>query len=97
MGKYKKNKPKREKKPPVQRTKEQRRNEIREILKKLSEFKLNTVYEPIQQLYTYFKEYIEKGERIEINIPFPEIQRRIKGVLAVSMREEVWINLKKEA
>ena len=96
MGKYKKNKPKREKKPPVHRTKEQRHDEIKEILKKLSELNLNSIYEPIQQLYACFKEYIEEGNRIEINIPFPEAHRRIKGVLAISVRENVWVNLKNE-
>ena len=33
---------------------------------------------------------------MEINIPFPEINRRIKGLLAISVNEQVWINLKNE-
>ena len=36
------------------------------------------------------------GKRIEINIPFPEIKRRIKGLLAISVNEEVWLKLEKE-
>ena len=94
MGKYKKNKPKREKKPQRHRTKEERQDEVKVILQKLNDLQLNPLYPPIQQLYIKCKEYIEKSERIELNIPFPEIHRCIKGVLAISIREEVWINLK---
>ena len=87
---------KRVKKQIVYRTKEERQNEVKEILSKLSEFDLNLTYEPIKKLYGKFKEYIQEGNRIEVNIPFPEINRRIKGILAISVREEVWINLKNE-
>jgi hypothetical protein len=87
---------KRVKKQIFYRTKEERQNEVKEILSKLSEFDLNLNYEPIKKLYEKFKEYIQEGNRIEVNIPFPEINRRIKGILAISVREEVWINLKNE-
>lgn len=96
MGKKNRKKEKREKKEIVYRTKEERQNEIKEILSKLSEFNLNLTYEPIKKLYQKFKEYINEGNRIEVNIPFPEVNRRIKGVLAISVREEVWITLKNE-
>jgi len=36
-------------------------------------------YEPIKKLYQQFKTYIAEGNRMLINIPFPEIDRRIKG------------------
>ena len=96
MGKHKKNKPKRDKKEIVYRTKEQRKDEIKEILKQLSSFELTPRYDPVKQLYIQFKEYIEIGLRIEINIPFPMINRRIKGLLAISVNEEVWIKLEQE-
>ena len=96
MGKYKKNKPKREKKEIIYRTKEQRQEEVKELLVQLNKFDLNNLYEPIKKLYAEFKIYIQEGKRIEINIPFPEIKRRIKGLLAVSVNEEVWVNLQKE-
>lgn len=96
MGKKNRKKEKRVKKEIVYRSKEERQNEIKEILSKLSEFNLNTAYEPIKKLYQIFKEYINEGNRIEVNIPFPEINRRIKGILAISVREEVWITLKNE-
>lgn len=92
----KKKKDKRVKKEIVYRTKEERQNEVKEILKQLSSFNLNINYEPIKKLYGLFKIYINEDKRVEINIPFPEINRRIKGLLAISVNEEVWVNLKHE-
>tara|TARA_B110000495_G_C22897432_1_gene523613 strand:+ start:380 stop:661 length:282 start_codon:yes stop_codon:yes gene_type:complete len=89
-------KEKKSKKRIVYRTKEQRQEEVKNILKQLSEFGLNIKYEPVQKLYTKFKEYIAEGNRIKINIPFPEINRRIKGLLAISVRENVWLKLETE-
>ena len=61
MGKHKKNKPKREKKQIIYRTKEERQGEIREIIKQLAPLELTPKYDPIKQLYQIFKEYIETG------------------------------------
>ena len=96
MGKHKKNKPKKEKREIVYRTKEERQKEVREILKQLSKFELTPRYEPVKELYKQFKQYIDTGDRIEINIPFPMIHRRIKGLLAASVNENVWIKLQNE-
>ena len=96
MGKHKKNKPKKEKREIVYRTKDERHEEIREILKQLSKFELTPRYEPVKELYKQFKQYIDTGDRIEINIPFPMINRRIKGLLAASVNENVWIKLQNE-
>ena len=52
---------KRVKKEIVYRTREERQNEVKEILNKLSEFDLNMTYEPIKKLYQKFKEYIQEG------------------------------------
>tara|TARA_X000000950_G_scaffold281898_1_gene379575 strand:- start:1458 stop:1760 length:303 start_codon:yes stop_codon:yes gene_type:complete len=92
----KKNKKKKEKKEIIFRTKEERQQEVYTIIKQLSEFDLNMLYEPVKKLYEIFKKYIQEGSREEVNIPFPEINRRIKGVLAISVKEEVWISLKNE-
>ena len=96
MKNNKKNKKKREKRKPEYRTKEERQNEVKEILRKLTQFDLNIKYEPVKKLYEKLKEYISEGERLIINIPFPEINRRIKGVLAINKREEVTIGLLNE-
>ena len=96
MTNNKKMKKKKIRKEIVYRTKEQRQEEVKNILKQLSEFDLNVKYEPIKNLYELFKIYIKEGNRMLINIPFPEINRIIKGLLAASVNEEVWIKLEKE-
>jgi len=96
MKNNKKNKKKREKKQMEYRTKEERQNEVKEILKQLTTFDLNIKYEPVKKLYMKFKEYINEGDRLIVNIPFPEINRRIKGILAINKREEVRIGLLNE-
>ena len=97
MGKYKKNKSKKNKERiksgQQHRTKEERQEEVKKIIKKLTELELSICYEPIKELYSIMKEYIEKGERMEIKIHFPMINRDIKGVLAISIREKCCIKL----
>ena len=92
----KQNKKQKTKQKIVYRTKEERQGEVKVILNQLSKFDLNLKYEPIKKLYKLFKEYINEDRRIEVNIPFPEVDRRIKGLLAISIREDTWVNLKHE-
>jgi len=92
----KKKKNKREKKAPEYRSKEERQSEVKHVLEQLNEYQLNTKFEPVKKLYIKFKEYIGGGERLIVNIPFPEINRRIKGVLAINKREDVTIALLNE-
>ena len=92
----KKKKNKREKKAPGYRSKQERQSEVKHVLEQLNEYQLNTKFEPVKKLYIKFKEYIGGGERLIVNIPFPEINRRIKGVLAINKREDVTIALLNE-
>tara|TARA_B100001093_G_C26787665_1_gene997422 strand:+ start:917 stop:1210 length:294 start_codon:yes stop_codon:yes gene_type:complete len=78
------------------RTQENRKEKVKELIKELSKFELNPKYEPIKELYKQFRKYIDTGDRIIINIPFPMINRRIKGTLANTVNEEVTIALKHE-
>ena len=96
MTNNKKRKRKKVKKEIVYRSKEERQKEVKTILEQLSKLDLDSKYEPIKKLYGLFKTYIAEGNRIIVNIPFPEIKRRIKGLLAVSINEEVWLKLEKE-
>ena len=75
---------------------DERKEEVKNVLKQLSDFQLNPTYEPVKKLYLKFKEYISTGDRIVVNIPFPEVNRRIKGVLAINKREDVTIALLNE-
>ena len=76
----------------VYRTKEQRMAEIKPIIKKLSELKIKACdHEEIRELLTKIQVYIQHGERIEINIPFPIADVDIEGVLATDVKERVWV------
>ena len=96
MTNNKKTKKKKVKKEIVYRTKEQRQEEVKNVLTQLSEFELTPAYEPVKKLYDFFRTYIDTGDRIVVNIPFPMINRRIKGVLAINKREDVTIALLNE-
>jgi len=73
---------------------EQERKQVSiEIINILSDLGLSIQYEPIKTLYKILKEYNELGGRKEVNIPFPEINRRIKGILPNSKKEEPSVRL----
>ena len=91
--KHKKNKIKKQ----IQyRTKEERAAEVKHILLQLTHFELNMQFDPIKQLYKLFKIYINDAERIIVNIPFPQINRRIKGLLPLNIKEDATIALIQE-
>jgi len=96
MGNNKKNKNKKEKPIAVYRSLEERKEEVRKLINKLNELQLTTDYDAIKQFYNLMFNYIRTGERTIINIPFPEMKKRIEGVLAINVREEVAIRLKYE-
>ena len=74
------------------RTKEERIKEIKPIIEKLTELKIKaSEHEEIRELLTKIQVYIQQGERIEIDIPFPIADVDIKGVLATELKERVWI------
>jgi len=76
------------------RSQTERQNEVKPILLKLKELRLNpSAYTSIKTLYQQFQVYIQQGERIELNIPFPEFNVTIKGLLATSKEEKVWVKL----
>ena len=92
----KKKKNKKEKKKIIYRTREERQDEVKTIIKQLTDFDLNAKYQPVRDFFKFCKEYVDEDKRIVVNITFPEINRRIQGLLAISAREECWINLKYE-
>lgn len=78
------------------RTQIERQNEVKPILLKLKELHLTpTAYTSIKTLYQQLQIYIQQGKRIELNIPFPEYNVNIKGVLAIHKEEQVWVKLER--
>ena len=85
-----------EKKIPIYRNKEERKEEVKILINKLAELQISSEYDAIKQFYKLLAKYISDGERIIVNIPFPEISKRIEGILPVNKLEEVTIRLKNE-
>jgi len=82
---------------PNNRSKEERQREATKIIQSLQKLNLSPgEYEPIRILYNLLQRYIQDGERIEVNIPFPEIHKQIIGVLAIRLTEQVVVKLTKE-
>ena len=79
----------------TERTEPERRAEAAKIVGTLTELGLTTTYAAVKELLTVLATYTKEGERIEVNIPIPEIGRRAVGVLATSKREGVWLKLEK--
>jgi hypothetical protein len=74
------------------RTKEQRIAEIKPIIKKLTELKINATDHPeIRELMSQIQIYIQQSSRIELKIPFPAADVDIVGVLATDLKERVWV------
>ena len=84
------------KKTPILRTKEERQIEVRIIIDQLNNLELTISYEPIKELYKILQIYINNGGKIIINIPFPMINKRIKGLLPDTVNEECWMQLRHE-
>ena len=74
------------------RTKEQRIAEVKPIIKKLTELNVKAAEHPeIRELFNQIQIYIQQGERLKINIPFPIADVDIQGVLATDVKERVWV------
>lgn len=79
----------------VQRTLAERKAEVRAIIEKMGELGLNTAYEEVVELYKLMRRYVQEGERVVVNIPFPAAGGKLSGVLATSVRERVWVKIEK--
>lgn len=64
------------------------------ILEKLTELKLYaSKFDAIKQLMLRIKDYVSNGEPQQINIEFPEFNRRIKGTLETNRWSESVIKM----
>ena len=76
------------------RTKEERQAQVRPILEKLNELKLYaSKFDAIKKLMLQIKDYVSNGESQQVNIVFPEFNRRIKGTLETSRWSESMIEM----
>lgn len=83
---------------PVQteRTIEQRREQVRPIIDKLTELQMNISYPAIRELYKQLNQFVKTGEDAKIKIAFPEFSRKIKGELSNATYKQCWVKLEME-
>lgn len=81
---------------PNEMTIEERKAATMRIIKQLKDLDLNISHPPIKKLFGFLKKYNDDGIRQVINIPFPDVNRRIKGLLSPSKREDTHIMFKYE-
>lgn len=78
------------------KTIEERKTETNEIITTLTNLQLTIQYEEIKKLFKLIQIFIREGNKIKVSIPFPMIERRIKGELLPGKREKSWIKLEIE-
>ena len=80
----------------TERTIEQRREQVRPIINRLTELQMNVSYPAIRELYKQLSQFIKTGEDAKIKIPFPEFSRKIKGELSNAHYIPCWVRLEME-
>ena len=80
----------------TERNIEQRREQVRPIIDKLTELQMNISYPAIRELYKQLNQFVKTGEDTKIKIPFPEFGRRIKGELTNAVYKPCWVKLEME-
>ena len=78
---------------PFEKSKEERISDVKPIIIKLNELGFNMSSPAVKRLYKEMSEYMQDGNSRKINIPFPEVKRRIKGFLSGDTRKETWVKL----
>jgi len=76
------------------RNEHERRIETLQIIYQLKQNNLTHEFSAIRSLLEVMQEYVMKGDRKEIHIPFPEQKKVIKGVLALHKGEDCTVFLK---
>ena len=80
----------------TERTVEQRREQVRPIIDKLTELQMNISYPAIRELYKQLNQFVKTGEDAKIKIAFPEFSRKIKGELSNATYKQCWVKLEME-
>ena len=81
-------------KPFHERSKDERREQVRPIFEKLAELKLTaSEHAEIKELFQIIGTYVKTGDKQTINIAFPAINKRMKGVLEPNTSKDSCIRL----
>ena len=77
-----------------ERSKDERKQQVKPILEKLTELKLYaSKFAAVKSLMLQIQDYVANGEPQKVNIVFPEFGRRIKGTLETNRHVESSIKL----
>lgn len=81
-------------KPFHERSKDERKEQVRPIFEKLTELQLlASEHDEIKQLFQMISAYVKTGDKQTINIAFPAINKRIKGALEPNTSKDSCIRL----
>ena len=81
-------------KPFHERSKDERREQVRPSFEKLAELKLTaSEHDEIKELFQMIGAYIKTGDKQTINIAFPAINKRMKGALEPNTSKDSCIRL----
>ena len=75
------------------KSQEERQAEVRPIIEKLTELKISVLEPPIKELFTKMRLFVQIGEKIEINIPYPKTNQIIEGVLHPKIGKRTWVKM----
>jgi hypothetical protein len=76
------------------RNKQERHFETLNIISKLKENNIGTQFEAVKQLLYKLNDYVVIGEKMEFTIPFPEMNKVIKGHMPIYKDEECVVVLR---
>ena len=63
------------------KTQEERQADVRPIIEKLTELNITVLESPIKELFSKMRLFVQLGEKIDVNIPYPKTNQIIEGVL----------------
>lgn len=75
------------------KSQEERQAEVRPIIEKLTELKISVLEAPIKELFTKMRLFVQIGEKIEVNIPYPKTNQIIEGILHPKIGKRTWIRM----
>ena len=75
------------------KSQEERQAEVRPIIEKLTELKISVLEPPIKELFTKMRLFVQIGEKIEVNIPYPKTNQIIEGVMHPKIGKRTWIRM----
>jgi hypothetical protein len=76
------------------RDKDERRHETLNIIHQLRENEIPSKYPAVKKLNEKLNEYVNEGKDLSFSIPFPEMNKKIKGQLYIHKKQDCIVVLK---